>query len=109
MQVNRGARTIFVLVAAVVGTVLAIAATSELPRQLENFILFLAYFLIPWTAINLTDFYFVRKRGTTSARSSDRTGSTDGGLAHDDRLPVAIGVEIPFMSTTFYTARWFRT
>ena len=61
MQVHRGARTIFVLVAAVIGTVLAIAATSNFLDNFENFILFLAYFLIPWTAINLTDFYFVRK------------------------------------------------
>jgi len=40
MQVNRGARTIFVLVAAVVGTVLAIAATSNFLDNFENFILF---------------------------------------------------------------------
>jgi NCS1 family nucleobase:cation symporter-1 len=104
MQVNRGARTIFVLVAAVVGTVLAIAATSNFLDNFENFILFLAYFLIPWTAINLTDFYFVRKE----RYDIDSIFRPDGIYGRVDwrtmiAYLVAIGVEIPFMSTTFYT------
>jgi NCS1 family nucleobase:cation symporter-1 len=104
MQVNRGARTIFVLVAAVVGTVLAIAATSNFLDNFENFILFLAYFLIPWTAINLTDFYFVRKE-RYDIGSIFRPDGIYGRVDWRTMIAylVAIGVEIPFMSTTFYT------
>jgi NCS1 family nucleobase:cation symporter-1 len=103
MQVDQRARTIFVLGAAVVGTVLAIAATSNFLTNFENFILFLAYFLIPWTAINLTDFYFVRK-GQYDISS---VFTPDGIYGRVDwrtmaAYLIAIGVEVPFMNTTFY-------
>ncbi len=103
MQVHRGARTVFVLGAAVIGTVLAIAATSNFLTNFENFILFLAYFLIPWTAINLTDFYFVRKEKYDIA--SVFTPSGIYGRVDWRTMAayfVAIGVEVPFMNTTFY-------
>ena len=98
-----GARTIFVIVAAIIGTVLAIAATANFLTNFENFILFLAYFLIPWTAINLTDFYFVRKE----KYDIDSIFTPDGIYGRIDwrtmiAYLVAIGVEIPFMNTTFY-------
>jgi purine-cytosine permease-like protein len=57
LQVKSQIRTLFILVSAIIGTVVALAATSSF----QNFILFLAYFMIPWTAINLTDFYLIRK------------------------------------------------
>ena len=104
MQVSRGARTVFVLTAGVIGTVLAIAATSNFLNNFENFILFLAYFLIPWTAINLTDFYFVRKEHY-DIKSIFTPNGIYGRLDWRTMVAylVAIGVEIPFMSTTFYT------
>ncbi|MGC9961317.1 MAG: cytosine permease [Acidimicrobiales bacterium] len=103
MQVRRGARTVFVLVAALIGTVLAIAATSNFLTNFENFILFLAYFLIPWTAINLTDFYFVRKEQYDIASVFSPSGIY-GRLDWRTMAAylIAIGVEVPFMSTTFY-------
>lgn len=45
---------------AVVGTLLGILASAHLLTDLTNFVLFLLYFMIPWTAINLTDYYLVR-------------------------------------------------
>jgi len=103
-QVHRGARTIFVFVAAVIGTTIAIAASANFLTNFENFILFLAYFLIPWTAINLTDFYFVRKEKYDIASIFSPDGIY-GRLDWKTMLAylVAIGIEIPFMSTTFYT------
>ena len=103
MHVHRGARTIFVITAAVIGTVIAIAATSNFLTNFENFILFLAYFLIPWTAINLTDFYFVRKE----QYDIDSIFTPDGIYGRIDwrtmaAYLIAIGVEVPFMNTTFY-------
>jgi NCS1 family nucleobase:cation symporter-1 len=103
MQVRRGARTTFVLVAAVIGTVLAIAASSNFLSNFENFILFLAYFLIPWTAINLTDFYFVRKERydiPSVFRPDGIYGRVDWRTMA--AYLISIGVEVPFMNTTFY-------
>jgi NCS1 family nucleobase:cation symporter-1 len=100
MQVDQRARTIFIVIAAVIGTVIA---TSNFLTNFENFILFLAYFLIPWTAINLTDFYFVRK----GQYDIDSVFTPDGIYGRLDWRTmvayfVAIGIEVPFMNTTFY-------
>jgi nucleobase:cation symporter-1, NCS1 family len=97
-------RTVFILISAVIGTVIAIAATSHFLSSFQNFILFLAYFMIPWTAINLTDFYFVRKE----KYDMDSIFRADGIYGRFNVRTIAVYVisvliEIPFMSTTFYT------
>jgi nucleobase:cation symporter-1, NCS1 family len=104
LQVRSQVRTVFILFSAVVGTIIAIAATSSFLSSFQNFILFLAYFMIPWTAINLTDFYFVRKE----KYDMDSIFRADGIYGRFNirtivAYVVAVLIEIPFMSTTFYT------
>ncbi|MHB1525918.1 MAG: purine-cytosine permease family protein [Candidatus Dormibacteria bacterium] len=53
-------RIVATTVVAIIGTVVAIAASANFLTNLTNFVVFLLYFLIPWTAINLTDYYLVR-------------------------------------------------
>lgn len=94
----------YVVGAAVVATVIALLGQGDFLTNYENFILFLAYLLIPWTAINLVDFYAVRKERYRIAAIFDRDG--EYGLVNWRTLIaylVAVLVEIPFMSTTFYT------
>jgi NCS1 family nucleobase:cation symporter-1 len=89
---------------AVVATVVAIAGQGNFLTNYENFILFLAYFLIPWTAINLVDFYAVRKERYDIKAIFDPDG--EYGRVNWRALGpylISIGIEIPFMSTTFYT------
>jgi NCS1 family nucleobase:cation symporter-1 len=104
VQVRQSTRLAFVLASAVVGTVVAIAASANFLTNFENFILFLAYFLIPWTAINLVDFYLVRKEQYDIDAIFDPSGlyGKFNGRAICSYL-IGIAVEIPFMSTTFYT------
>lgn len=104
MQVHSYLRAGFVLGAAVVGTVLAVAATSNFLTDFSNFILFLAYFLVPWTAVNLVDFYLVR-RGHYDIPSIFTAKGIYGRVDWRTMVAylVAIAVEVPFMSTTFYT------
>lgn len=101
---QRPARVAIVLAAGVVGTVIAIAGQGNFLNNFENFILFLAYFVIPWTAVNLADFYLVRKERYNIAAIFDPDGEYG---RWNWRTIVAYGVgvliEIPFMSTTFYT------
>ncbi len=104
LQVRSGVRLGFVLASAVVGTVIAIAATSNFLADFQNFILFLAYFLIPWTAINLVDFYLLRKE----QYDIDSIFRADGIYGRFNvraivSYLIGIAVEIPFMSTTYYT------
>jgi NCS1 family nucleobase:cation symporter-1 len=104
MQVRRYTRAAFILGAAAVGTVIAVAATANFLSDFSNFILFLAYFLAPWTAINLTDFYFVRREKYDIASIFDIKGIY-GRIDWRTMVAylVAIAVEVPFMNTTFYT------
>ncbi|HEX3782609.1 MAG TPA: cytosine permease [Pseudonocardiaceae bacterium] len=102
--IGQRARIGYIIAAAVVSTVVAILGQGNFLTNYENFILFLAYFLIPWTAINLVDFYAVRKERYDIKAIFDPNGEY-GRANWRALIPylVAIGVEIPFMSTTFYT------
>lgn len=100
------ARTRFTVVfaVAVIGTVLAVIGRASFIDSYENFILFLTYFLIPWTAVNLVDFYFVRKERydiPAIFQPKGRYGTVSAGAMLAYLLGVA--VEMPFMSTSFYT------
>src|SRR5580658_3576675 len=57
---GRPARLIATTVVAIIGTLIAIKASSNFITDLENFLVFTLYLLVPWTAINLTDFYVIR-------------------------------------------------
>lgn len=103
-RMQRGARIGFVAGAAVVGTVIAVAGRTNFVPNYTNFILFLAYFLIPWTAVNLVDFYFVRHQQFDIDAIFD-AGGRYGRVSWRAMTAYLLGVavEIPFMSTTFYT------
>ena len=58
---GRSARLIATTVVAIIGTLIAIKASSNFITDLTNFLVFTLYLLIPWTAINLTDFYLIRR------------------------------------------------
>lgn len=97
------ARVAFTTIACVIGTGLAIAARGNFVASLTNFLLFLLYFLVPWTAINLTDFYLVRR----GHYAIDDIFRTDGvyGAVNWKTLAIyilTILVEIPFVNTTLY-------
>jgi len=57
---GRTARLIATTVVAIIGTLIAIKASSNFITDLTNFLVFTLYLLVPWTAINLTDFYVIR-------------------------------------------------
>lgn len=104
MKVRGSARFWFIVATAIVGTLVAVIGYGNFVENFSNFILFLAYFLIPWTAINLVDFYFVRRERYDIASIFDRKGIY--GRWNWRALTaygVGIIVEIPFMSTSFYT------
>lgn len=97
-------RVSFVVGAAVVGTAVALAGRGDFLANYENFILFLAYFLIPWTAINLADFYLLRSERYDLAAIFDPNGRY-GNVNWRAMAAYLIGVavEIPFISSSFYT------
>lgn len=91
------------LLAATLG--IAVLGKDSFLTNYTNFILLLLYVLVPWTAINLVDYYLIH-RGRYEVASFLRA---DGGI-YGRVNPTAVGcyalgvlVQIPFMSTPLYT------
>jgi NCS1 family nucleobase:cation symporter-1 len=104
---GRGTRTAYVVGVAVVGTVIAVAGRGNFVSNYENFILFLSYFLIPWSAINLADFYWVRKeRYDIDALFDPRLGYGAVNVRALAAYLLGIVLQLPFMNTTFYVGWW---
>ena len=88
---------------AVVGTVVAVSVSGNFITNFTNFLLFLLYFIVPWTAINLTDYYIVRHGRYPLSDFFDASRSF--GAFNWRALAVyviALAVELPFADSTFY-------
>jgi NCS1 family nucleobase:cation symporter-1 len=97
-------RAVMTVILSMIGTSIGIMGQGDFVTNLTNFILFLSYFLIPWTAINLADFYWVRKERYDLKAFFDPHGLY-GSVNWRTMIAylVAVAAEIPFMSTSFYT------
>jgi NCS1 family nucleobase:cation symporter-1 len=104
----RSTATLRVICLCIVGALTLAGSLLMSSNVLANFNAFLSmllYLLIPWTAVNLVDFYFIRK-GTYSI--SDILEPDGGIYRHWNRRGMAaylLGfiVMIPFFSTTLFT------
>ncbi|MDH6193971.1 NCS1 family nucleobase:cation symporter-1 [Mycobacterium frederiksbergense] len=54
-------RVIGIVIVALVVLVLAVSLPADLLTSFNNWLLLMLYFLVPWTAVNLVDFYLVRR------------------------------------------------
>ena len=92
-----------VLVAAV-GLVLALAASDDFLTDFTTFLTLLLYMFAPWTAVNLVDFYVVRK-GHYSIREIFNPAGMYGRWSARGIAAYLIGLAamVPFNSTTLYT------
>ncbi|MDD2861026.1 MAG: cytosine permease, partial [Acidiphilium sp.] len=89
--------------AAIIGSALAIGAGGNFVGAMTNFLLLLLYVFVPWTAINLTDFYLVRRARYDIKAIYDPRGIY-GAINWKTMAVYAIGilVEIPFMNADLY-------
>jgi NCS1 family nucleobase:cation symporter-1 len=97
------ARWIGVGVITVAATVLALVLPSNFLENFNNFLFIILYFMIPWTAINLMDYFYVRKHNYAIRELFIPDGlygawSWRGLTAYT----VAFVAMIPFFSTTIY-------
>ena len=97
------ARWISILFITVAATVLALTLSSHFLTNFNNFLLLVLYFMIPWTAVNLIDFFFVRK-GNYAIRELFIPRGMYGMWSWRGLTAYTIGflVMIPFMNTTIY-------
>jgi nucleobase:cation symporter-1, NCS1 family len=92
------------LFAAIAATVIANASSQDFVEQFGAFLAVLLYLFTPWTAINLVDFYWVR-RGHYSVREIFNARGLYGRWNWRGLLAYGVGfvAMIPFFSTPLYT------
>jgi len=101
---SRAIRVVTILGCAVVWGVLGIGVVTNASTALNNSLLIMLYLLAPWTAVNLVDFFFVR-RGHYAITEIFTPGGLYGNWAWRGLLSYLLGLalEIPFMMLSFYT------
>lgn len=106
LQVTRWQRMAFIAGLAAAAGIVAGAARYDFLHAYENFIFFIITFLIPWSAINLVDYYLIR-RGRYSAADLFTPSGQYGGFNAAGLGTYTIGClcQIPFISQEFYTGR----
>jgi nucleobase:cation symporter-1, NCS1 family len=99
------ARTVVTLILFALALTGAILSKDAFIANYEDFILLLLYVLVPWTAINLVDYYLLR-HGQYDVESFFRQ---DGGIYGRVNVPavscyvLGILVQFPFVSCALYT------
>jgi NCS1 family nucleobase:cation symporter-1 len=102
---GRLARAATATVLFLMSVVVALTSKDDFLEHYENFILLLMYVLVPWTAVNLVDYYLLRH----SEYDVESFFRADGGIYGRVNVPAVIcyvvgaAVQLPFVSTTMYT------
>ena len=103
--INPGLRTriIGILVIAITSVVVALALPENYLGSFNNFVLLMLYFLIPWTAVNLVDFYLVR-HGHYAITEIFNPSGMYGRWAWRGLTAYVAGLlaMVPFMALSFY-------
>ena len=87
-----------------VSTLLALTGRHSFLQSLEAFILCLLAMFTPWSAINLIDYYcFTRARYDVPALSDPDGRYGRWNMAGIVIYVIGILIQIPFLSTSFYT------
>ena len=96
-------RMVTLIFSAVVSVALALAASDDFFKEFGEFLAILLYLFTPWTAINLVDFYIVRK-GHYSVREIFNPRGMYGRWNWRGLVAYGVGFAamIPFFSTGIY-------
>jgi NCS1 family nucleobase:cation symporter-1 len=103
-RLSAAAKFLLMAVLAGVATLLAILAQYHFDVYFGDMLSAMLYILVPWSSINLTDYYLVRK-GRYSTPDLFRVAGIYGSI----RWPViavylaSIAVQVPFLQLSFYT------
>src|SRR3569833_839520 len=104
LECTAGKRVASLVAAGSVSTILGLNASGDFVREFGDLLAVLVYLFTPWTAINLVDFYLVRKKHKTNHKIFNPRGmygrwNWRGLIAYF----VGFVVMIPFFSTGLYT------
>lgn len=104
LRVSTLQRLLYIVAMVGISTLLALVGRHSFLQSFEAFILFLLAVFTPWSAINLVDYYFF----TRSRYDVPGLSDPDGRYGRWNMTGIVIYfvgilVQIPFLSTTFYT------
>ncbi len=97
-------RVLGIVAVALVSFVIALVIPDDYLDSFTTFVLFMLYFLVPWTAVNLVDFYFVR-RGHYAITEIFNPRGIYGRWGGPGLVAYTAGLlaMVPFIVTSFYT------
>jgi nucleobase:cation symporter-1, NCS1 family len=103
LKCTAGKRLASLAVALVASTLLALNSSGNFVARFQDYLSLLLYLFTPWTAINLVDFYLVRK-GHYSIREIFNSAGMYGRWNWRGLIAYVVGfvVMIPFFSTEVY-------
>ncbi|MEN5015184.1 cytosine permease [Erwinia sp. Eh17-17] len=109
--ISERARLLFIVVMMVVSCTIAILSEPSFLKSFTQFLLFLLAFFVPWSAMNLTDYYFITRGQVDIPALSDPDGRY-GRWNWPGILTYALGVlvQLPFVANGFYQGAlvgWF--
>ena len=103
-QISPLARILFIVGFVLVSVVIALAASADFLNNFKNFVLLLLAVFVPWSAVNLVDYYLVSKERVDIPALYDSNGR------YGAYNPIALGcyvlgivVQIPFLAQKMYT------
>lgn len=93
-----------IVVVFAISTVLALLGYKSFLTSFENFINVLLFFFVPWSAINLVDFYLVR-HGHYDVPAFFTPKGRYGAIQWPAVIcyVIVLGIQVPFLDQTFYT------
>jgi nucleobase:cation symporter-1, NCS1 family len=97
-------RVVGIVVVFAISTGLALMGYSSFLTSFENFINVLLFFFVPWSAINLVDFYLVR-HGHYDVPAFFTPKGRYGAIQWPAVIcyVVVLAIQVPFLDQTFYT------
>jgi len=101
---NGKTRAIGVAFFTIVSTGAALLGYHSFLNSYENFLYVMLFLFVPWTAINLTDYYFVR-RGQYDVPALFAPNDLYGNFRWRGLIAYVVGlaVQVPFLSQSLYT------
>ncbi|MEE1923318.1 cytosine permease [Pseudomonas sp. 148P] len=102
-RIGKLAKFVIMAVVAVIVTWIAIAAQYNFGAYFSDILIGQVYVLVPWSAINLADYYWIRKGRYSVAAMYDVNGIY--GKVNWNTLFIyaaAVVIQIPFMELSFY-------
>ena len=104
IRATTSVRVVTIALTAVLSLVGALAASADFLGNFNNFLLLILYLFIPWTAVNLVDYYLVRRGHYAIAEIFNPHGLYGRwGWRGITAYLVGFAVMIPFFSTGLFT------